>query len=190
MVTTTDFVFDSILVQVHLLICLKLPPVTIPMTTGQAQQKWWLNWHLIRFDLMEKKGWKRMKRRPRGRLKERCQWAISDSDEAIVPFVGDVRSVWPIYPWPLFGSSSFVISGNSYLPLMKYFMAQKPTLLGCFSSSTFLMPSLYSIHPSISSFMLSCKEFFWCLLLGSFSSIFNFCQIFLTPNCDFSDTRM
>ena len=59
MVTTTDFVFDSILVQVHLLICLKLPPVTIPMTTGQAQQKWWwslkiLNWHLIRFDLMEK----------------------------------------------------------------------------------------------------------------------------------------
>ena len=179
MVTTTDFVFDSILVQVHLLICLKL--VMIPMTTGQAQQKWWwslkiLNWHLIRFDLMEKN--------------DPPQWAISDSDEAIVPFVGDVRSVWPIYPWPLFGSSSFVISGNSYLPLMKYFMAQKPTLLGCFSSSTFLMPSLYSIHPSISSFMLSCKEFFWCLLLGSFSSIFNFCHIFLTPNCDFSDTRM
>lgn len=93
MVTTTDFVFDSILVQVHLLICLKLPPVTIPMTTGQAQQKWWLNWHLIRFDLMEKKGWKRMKRRPRGRLNDPPQWAISDSDEAIVPFVGDVRSV-------------------------------------------------------------------------------------------------
>ena len=79
MVTTTDFVFDSILVQVHLLICLKLPPVTIPMTTGQAQQKWWLNWHLIRFDLMEKN--------------DPPQWAISDSDEAIVPFVGDVRSV-------------------------------------------------------------------------------------------------
>ena len=84
MVTTTDSVFDSILVQVHLLICLKLPPVTIPMTTGQAQQKWWwslkiLNWHLIRFDLMEKN--------------DPPQWAISDSDEAIVPFVGDVRSV-------------------------------------------------------------------------------------------------
>ena len=87
MVTTTDFVFDSILVQVHLLISLKLPPVTIPMTTGQAQ--WSLrifNWHLIRFNLVEK-----MKRQ--SRLKEPCQWAISDSDEAIVPFVGDVRSV-------------------------------------------------------------------------------------------------
>lgn len=85
MVTTTDFVFDSILVQVHLLICLKL--VMIPMTTGQAQ--WSLrifNWHLIRFNLVEK-----MKRQ--SRLKEPCQWAISDSDEAIVPFVGDVRSV-------------------------------------------------------------------------------------------------
>ena len=80
MVTTTDFVFDSILVQ-----CLKL--VMIPMTTGQAQ--WSLrifNWHLIRFNLVEK-----MKRQ--SRLKEPCQWAISDSDEAIVPFVGDVRSV-------------------------------------------------------------------------------------------------
>ena len=78
MVTTTDSVFDSILVQVHLLICLKL--VMIPMTTGQAQ--WSLrifNWHLIRFDLMEKN--------------DPPQWAISDSDEAIVPFVGDVRSV-------------------------------------------------------------------------------------------------
>ena len=78
MVTTTDFVFDSILVQVHLLICLKL--VMIPMTTGQAQ--WSLrifNWHLIRFNLMEKN--------------DPPQWAISDSDEAIVPFVGDVRSV-------------------------------------------------------------------------------------------------
>ena len=105
MVTTTDFVSDSILVQVHLLRSPKLSAlVTIPMTTDIVQLKWWwslkiLNWHLIRFNPMElKRVWKRMKRRrarlePRGRPKDPCQWAIFDSDEAIVPFAEDVRSV-------------------------------------------------------------------------------------------------